>query len=111
MMFFSASLVTKYGTDVLEKELQKLNKLFSKYPAPTNSQSIGQSYQGVGTFGHDNDGSYEKKSLYQFMDKKENVIYFFTLYYSDKEPVTTIKYYDSADLNDFKPAKELKPLK
>jgi len=109
LQFFSSSVVSKYGKDSLQKELKILNKLFLKYPNPVNTPSLGQSFHGVGSFGHDNDGSYEKESLYQFMDKGE-VVYYFSLYYSDKEPVGLIKYYNSEELTDFKLPKGLKPI-
>lgn len=110
LVFFSYVVTNKYGIDGLRNELKKLNKFFKKYPNPKNTVSFGKSSYGVGTFGHDNDGDYEKQSLYQFMKKKGNVKYYFSLYYSDKEPVGVIKYYDSEDLADFKPGKKLKPL-
>ncbi len=108
LKFFSSSVVSKYGKVNLQKELKRLNKLFLKYPTPVNTPSLGQSFRGVGSFGHDNDGNFEKKSLYQFMNKG-NVVYYFSLYYSDKEPVGIIKYYDSEELTDFKLLKGLKP--
>jgi hypothetical protein len=99
MKFFSASVINKYGTDSLKKELKYLNNLLSKNPHPQVTFSLGQNFQGIGTFGHNSDGNFEKKSLYQFMDK-DSVIYFFTLYYNDKEPTALIKFFDSEDLTE-----------
>lgn len=47
----------------------------------------------MGTFEHDNDGKYELEATFRFMDKGE-VVYYFNLYYSDKEPVGRIKFFD-----------------
>jgi hypothetical protein len=99
LQYFSTGVIKKYGTDSLKKELKYLGILLSKYPAPKVTYSLGQNFRGIGTFGHDSDGKYEKKSLYQFMDKG-NVVYYFSLYYSDNEPVTTIKYYYSKNFFD-----------
>lgn len=108
MTFFSSSVISKYGTDNLQNELKKLNGLFNKYSNVKNTVSLGKSFNGVGTFGHDNDGNYEKSSVYQFY-KRKDVAYYFTLYYSDNEPMGIIKYYVSKDLSDFKPVRKLKP--
>ena len=99
MKYFSAAVIKKYGVDSLKKELRHLNNLLSKHIAPKVTHSLGQSFRGVGTFGHDSDGNYEKKSLYQFMDR-ENVVYYFSLYYSDNDPVAFIKYYESENLQE-----------
>ncbi len=105
MKFFSEAVINKYGTDSLQNELKNLNKLFLKYPSPVNEPSISISHNGVGGFGHDNEASYERKSLYQFMGKKEKVVYYFSLYFNNEEPIGIIKFYDSKDLTDFKPIK------
>ena len=111
MKYFSAAVIKKYGVDSLKKELGHLNNLLSKHIAPKVTHSLGQNFRGVGTFGHDSDGNYEKKSLYQFMDR-ENVVYYFSLYYSDKDPVAFIKYYESENLQEgfLKNLKPTKPL-
>lgn len=99
LKYFSTGVTKKYGTDSLKKELKYLNTLLSKYPDPKITYSLGQNFRGIGTFGHNSEGKYEKKSLYQFMDKNI-VVYYFSLYYSDTEPVATIKYYDSENFQE-----------
>jgi len=99
LKYFSTDVTKKYGTDSLKKELKHLSTLLSKYPAPKITYSLGQNFRGIGTFGHDSEGRYEKRSLYQLMDK-DSVVYYFSLYYSDIEPVATIKYYDSENFQE-----------
>jgi hypothetical protein len=109
LKYFTAEAIKKYGLDSLKKELKYLATLFSKYKSPKATYLLGQNFRGVGTFGHDSEGKYEKKSLYQFMDGG-NVKYYFALYFNDNEPVTSIKYYDSENFQEpF--LKNLKPLK
>jgi len=98
LTFFSQKVVRKYGSDSLRKEMKKLHNFFLKYPTPVNTPSIGKSSYGVGAFGHDNDETFELKSLYQFMDK-DSVVYYFCLYYSNKYP-TKISFYDSDNFDD-----------
>lgn len=100
-MFFSSTVINKYGKNSLQNDLKRLNKMFFKYPHPANTQSFGQSINGIGSFGHDNDGNYEKESLFQFMEKGK-IVYYFSLYYNDKLPVGIIKYYDSNALTNSK---------
>jgi hypothetical protein len=104
--FFSPALLKKYGDDRLKREIHHLTNLFSKFPDPKQTISIGGSFQGVGTFGHDADGRFEKQSLYQFKSK-DSIVYYFTLYYTDKDPVTLIKFFDSPNLTDY-PFKKIK---
>jgi hypothetical protein len=104
--FFSPLLIKKYGADSLNKEIQHLTNLFSKFPAPKQTITIGGSFHGVGTFGHDVDGRFEKQSLYQFISK-DRIVYHFTLYYTDKDPVALIKFFDSTNLTD-NPFKKMK---
>jgi len=111
MKYFSTGVIKKYGADSLKKELKYLNTLISKYPAPKVTYSLGQNFRGIGTFGHDSEGKYEKKSLYQFLDNG-NVIYYFSLYYSDNEPIAKIKYFDSENfqepyLKNIKPTQQI----
>ena len=110
LQFFSSNVINEYGIIKLQKELKKLNKYFNKYPNLDNSTYYGQSYNGVGTFGHDNNGNFEKKSSYIFRDKKGNVVYYFDLYYTESSPITIIKNFDSMGFSDLKPIKNVKPI-
>ncbi len=99
VLFFSPAVYNKFGIDSLKSELKNLHELLLKYPNPENRETVGKSLNGVGTFGHDNDGDYERESFYRFSDINGNVVYFFSIYYSDKEPMGIIKYYSSKNIS------------
>ncbi len=109
LLLFSLSLKKQIGTDKLIADLKKINAYYSKYPKPKTTPSLGQASSGVGAFGHDINGTWEKQSLYQFIDSNGKVIYYFTLYYDDSEPVGIIKNYDNMDMDNNIPI--LKPIK
>jgi hypothetical protein len=90
----------------LKKETQHLTNLLAEYPNPKITFSLGKSFQGIGSFGHDTVGQFEKQSLYQFMSN-DSIVYNFTLYYSDQHPVMLIKFFDSPTLTD-NPFKKMK---
>ncbi len=102
LKYISYSVQNKYGYDSLKREFLKLYKYYRKYPHPTSTGDFGQSTNGVGSFGHNTQGKFEKQSTYQFIDAANKVVYYFTLYYSDREPISTIRFYESKNLSDYK---------
>ena len=92
--YFSKSVVRKFGIDSLKNELRFLSRCLGDNTTYNKTQSIGRSNGGIGSFGHDTEGDYEVQSNYSLM-KKDEIVYHFTLYYDDKEPVTKIKYFES----------------
>jgi hypothetical protein len=109
LKYISYTVQNKYGYDSLKREFLRLREFYNKYPNPTNKVNFGQSTNGgVGAFGHNSTGKFEKQSTYQFKDAKDDVIYYFTLYYSDREPVSIIRFYDSKELSDYKKFDKIK---
>jgi hypothetical protein len=110
MTLLSKQVIEKFGPDSIRIEFKRLNKLFHTYSDVKNTSTVGQSFGGVGTFGHDSEGNYELSSLYQFYDD-DKVVYHFTLYYNESNPVDVIKYYDSWEFSEFKNLRLTKPIK
>lgn len=83
LVFFSSSVINNYTRDSLKFELQKIINLYSMYPNQKNEVSYGKPFEGVGAFGHNCNGSIEKKSEYVFYDSTNVSKYWFELYYTN----------------------------